>query len=49
MGLHDRLSRTDGVQAVGDALNDQVHVDPYADLKAKSPQAFRRQPHARLI
>jgi pilus assembly protein CpaF len=36
MGLHDRLSRNgDGVHAVADAPDDQIPVDPYADLKAK--------------
>jgi pilus assembly protein CpaF len=54
VGLHDRLSRTgEGVHAVLDGLDEQVHVDPYADLKARvhhaciaklGPELFKEDP-----
>jgi pilus assembly protein CpaF len=36
MGLHDRLAKNgDGAHAVADAPDDQIPVDPYAELKAR--------------
>jgi pilus assembly protein CpaF len=54
MGLHDRLSRTgDGGLALLDASGEEVHLDPYADLKSKvhhaciaklGPELFTQDP-----
>jgi pilus assembly protein CpaF len=54
MGLHDRLARTgDGPYAVADGPDEQLHVDPYAELKARvhhaciaklGPELFKEDP-----
>jgi pilus assembly protein CpaF len=53
MGLHDRLRTSEGVHVLGDAPDEHVIVDPYAELKAGvhhaciaklGPELFKEDP-----